>query len=443
MEGKTIKDWYNKEIDRYRDILTNSHNWIRDYQERLSENLDIKNLKIKFTGNIWYFIEVPKGTPLSIEAWFIHKQSLSTVHRYSSDELRKYEEEIHSAEELLKWQEYKVFKEIRREVASYYSKVYQISREVSYLDFLSSWAFISKKSHFCTPVFWNNSTLDIKNGKHPVISEKEKDFISNSAYFSKSERVHIITWPNMWWKSTFLRQNALLILLAHMWYDVPATAMTTPIVDKIFSRVWSGDNLYLGQSTFMVEMQEISFILRSSTKNSFIIIDEIGRGTSTIDGMSIAWAILEYIHNILWAKCIFATHYHELIDHAGELKSAKNFSVAVWENTESIVFLRKIIPWGIKKSYGIEVAKLAWIHSDVLLSARNMMKHLETQDSWGKQLQIQVCEEVLDEWEKEISREPYIDELLEIVEKTEPNAVTPLDALHILSEIKELVKKKK
>lgn len=436
-EGGIIKEGYNTEVDEYRSILHESHKWVSEYQQTLVEESGIKSLKVKYTWNIWYFIEVSKNSKLSEEEGFIHKQTLSNVHRYSSKTLMDFEVKVQNAESFLADKEYDIFLTIRNSVASYYNDIYKLSRNTAYTDYLVNGAYISGKYNYVSPKISETFTVEIEWWKHPVISVIEKEFISNSASFSKKDRVHVITWPNMWGKSTFLRQNALLILMAHMWYDVPARTMTTPIVDKIFSRVGSGDNLYLGQSTFMVEMQEMSFILRSATNKSFIIIDEIGRGTSTLDGMSLAWAILKYIHDVVWAKTIFATHYHELIDHSKTLSWVGNFSVAVGENSESLVFLRKIIPGGMKKSYGIEVAKLAGINNDILDSARSILREFESSAKGDTQLQIG-----LDSVSPTIKTENHIP-IMEKIMEASIDDMTPLEALHFVNQLKELVKKTK
>lgn len=436
-EGNIIKDGYSPTIDEYRATLKSGHVWISEYQNSLISSTGVKNLKIKHIGNIWYFIEVPKSTNLDVQNWFFHKQTLSNVHRYGSPDLDEFEIQSKEAETLLYKEEYEVFTKIREKIALNYNKIHESSRNTAFIDFISNGAYISLKYSLSQPVFSSWFSLEVESWSHPIVSSVQKDFVKNNIYFNKKERVHIITGPNMWWKSTFLRQNALLILVAHIGYDVFAQSMKTAIVDKVFSRVWSGDNLYLGQSTFMVEMQEVSFILRSATKNSFIIIDEIWRGTSTLDGMSLAWAILKNIHDVVWAKVIFATHYHELVDHSASLKSARNFSVAVGENSESLIFLRKIIPGWMKKSYGIEVAKIAGLSTKIISEATNMLKSLEKYEVLhSQQLQISISSE--DQWVSKTSHE-----LIEKINSIDINALTPIDWLNELHKIKQLVKKMK
>jgi len=249
--------------------------------------------------------------------------------------------------------------------------------------------------------------------------------------------VHVITGPNMGWKSTFLRQNALMVIMAHMGIDIPAKTAEIWIIDKVFSRVWAGDNLFLGQSTFMLEMQEITFILENATDRSFVVIDEIWRWTSTFDGMSLAWAILKFIHDTIKSHTLFATHYHEIIDHSQELKDAKNFSVAVWENEDNIIFLRKVVPGGVKKSYGIEVAKLAWIPKEVLIQARKTMIDLENDTVWS-QLQIVWIPEV-----KQLREDPINRRLLDQLRKIKLEDTSPMQALLLLEWFQKLIKKSK
>ena len=280
--------------------------------------------------------------------------------------------------------------------------------------------------------------LKILGGRHPVVEKMEKNFISNDLNLNKKEYVHIITWPNMWGKSTFLRQNALIILMAHIGSFVPASEAQIPLTDRIFSRVWASDNLFLGQSTFMVEMQEVANILHNSTEKSFVIIDEVWRGTSTYDGMSLAWAILKENHDKIKARTLFATHYHELIDESKQLSWVRNFSVAVGENEENLVFLRKIIPGGIKKSFWLEVARIAGVSNGVISEAKNMLRslektHLQTAQMslWGlTQPEVQVVEKI-------VQKQSEVEELLKQIDV---NNLTPMEALNKLNELKSNIK---
>ncbi len=432
-----IKDWFSAEIDADKEIVTQGHFWISQYQKTLIELTHISSLKIKFTQNFWYFIEIQKSHISKIPDFFIQRQSLLQAYRYTTEELQDFEEKLFSATQTLAQKEYDTFLSIRDTVVWHFHDIYNISRKIGYVDYLSNGASISSKRNYKTPVFSQKYDIEIVAGKHPVLALWGKEFVSNDLNLSRSEFVHVITGPNMGGKSTFLRQNALLLLMAHMWYDIPCQEARIWKIDKIFSRVGAGDNLYLGQSTFMVEMQEIAYILRSATQRSFIIIDEIGRGTSTYDGMSLAWAILQYNHTYIKAKTLFATHYHEIIDHAKQLSGVKNFSVAVGENNENIVFLRKIIPGGIKKSYGIEVAKLAGMPDTVLSLAKNMMQELEKSQKF-QQLSL-IGESIFQEKESK-DLEKY-ESVFSYMRKLDLNTLTPLQSLQALYEIQDQVKK--
>lgn len=424
-----IKDGFNSEIDADRKIISESHNWIAEYQKKLIDETGISNLKIKFTNNSGYFIEVSKQQIAKVPDCFIQIQTLTQAARYKTEELQYFEEKLLWASREMSEKEYNLFLWIRDNVLKHFDNIYSISRKIASIDFCSNWAHISLNKSYTTPEVSPAYDTSIIWGKHPVILEIEPDFISNDMILSRKDFVHIITWPNMWWKSTYLRQNALLILMAHIGYDIPCTRAKIGLTDKIFSRVWSWDNLYLWQSTFMVEMQEISYILRNSTKNSFVIIDEIGRGTSTYDGMSLAWAILEYNHNTIGAKTLFATHYHEIIDHAEDLKYAHNYSVAVWENNESIVFLRKIIPGGIKKSYGLEVAKLAWMPREVISGARDMLKSLQ---SCQNSEQLTFFSQDIPSGDSDITYKDEFQDLSSSISEIDVDNITPLQSLEKL-----------
>lgn len=437
--GNIIADSYNDTIDTYRSILKKWHNWVSDYKQELIEKTGIKNLKIKYTNNNWYFIEIPKNQIQNIPDNFIHKQTLVSAHRYSTSELQKFQSDLDLASSELYSLEYECFIEIRNIVKSHFSDLYHISRKIEKLDFYSNAAYISQKYSYTTPEISCKNSLKILWGKHPVMKQVVSDFISNDLILDKKEYIHVITWPNMWWKSTFLRQNALLILMSHIWFDIPVSSAVIPITDRIFSRVWSWDNLFLWQSTFMVEMQEIAYILRNATDKSFIIIDEIWRGTSTYDGMSLAWSILKYNHDEIKAKTLFATHYHEIIDFSQKLDGCWNYSVAVWENDHNIVFLRKIIPWGIKKSYGIEVARLAGIPKSVLEIANITMQDLRS--LWNsQQLSLRQLDSsfVSENWKNE-----KYELILRDISNVDVNNITPIQAISYLQKFQEQVKKMK
>lgn len=433
-----IATWFDEKIDSDRQIVEQAHQWIIKYKQELINKSWISSLKIKFTNNTWYFIEIPLSQTSNIPENFIQRQTLTQVSRYTTSELQEFEIELHEANAYLFQKEYECFLNIRNDILNHFKDLYELSRKISIIDFYINWAYLISQKQYIIPEMTSKYNLDIVWGKHPVILEESSDFITNDLYLQKSDFIHVITWPNMWWKSTYLRQNALMIILAHMWYPIPAVSAMIPIVDKVFSRVGSGDNLFLWQSTFMVEMQEIAYILHNSTQKSFVIIDEIGRGTSTYDGMSLAWAILQHNHDNIKAKTLFATHYHEILDHAVVLRWSSNFSVAVGENDDNIIFLRKIIPWGIKKSYWIEVAKLAGIPPSVLLEAKKTMIDFKNNSQFEQLSFVQN-----DIKPKQLINKEEDNKIFKQIEEIDINTLSPLAALLELEKLQMQVKKQK
>lgn len=429
---------YDSVVDEYRDLIENSKDWLINYQSKLSLENWLNNLKIKYTNASWYFIELPKSQSTKVPDFFIHKQSLVNASRYVTIELKEFEEKILEAESKMAAREYELFLEIREEILWNYNSIKKVSDVSSNIDFLSSLSFVAYENDYIKPELSKNYSLNIVSWRHPIIEKNVWDFISNNLELSDKKYVHIITWPNMWWKSTFLRQNALILLMSHIWSFVPAKKAIIPLTDKIFSRIWAQDNLFLWQSTFMVEMQEVANILNNSTKNSFVIIDEVGRWTSTYDGMSLARAILKENHDNIKAKTLFATHYHELIDESKNLKWVENFSVAVWENDDNLVFLRKIIPGWIKKSFWLEVAKIAWLSQSTITEAKKMLKKLELEHSWVFWNQLSLWSEpIIEVIEKKI----YIDSEIEReLKNIDVNNLTPMQALSKLNELKWKIK---
>ena len=431
--GWIINDWYNNEIDKYRNIIKNSKDWLTNYQAKLIEQSEISKLKIKYTNASWYFIEISKNQINNVPDNFIHKQSLVNTSRFITSELKDFEKDLMQAEWILSELEYNIFLDVREKILEWFEDVKTISTKSWFIDFGAALAEVAYKSNYSKPKINNKYSLKINNWRHPIIEQIQKDFISNSLELDKKSFVHTITWPNMWGKSTFLRQNALIILMAHIWSFIPASNSEISLTDKLFSRVWATDNLYLGQSTFMVEMQEVANILNNSTKNSFVIIDEVGRWTSTFDWMSLAWAILKENHDNIKAKTLFATHYHELIDESKSLKWVENFSVAVWENEDNLLFLRKIIPWWMKKSYWLQVAKLAWVWDNVLNTAKDMLVKLENEKN--PQLSLWLLNKnhnnnVI----KEIIKESDIEKQ---IKNLDINSISPIEALNFLYKIKQ------
>ena len=432
MWWEIIADNFDEKVDSYRNLINNSKDWLTNYQLELSEKYWISSLKIKYTWASWYFIEIPKSQTNKIPELFIHKQSLVNASRYITVELKEFEEKILEAEWKKSEREYELFLELRDNLLNSFNEIKDLSDQTAFIDFIASMSEIAYSSNFVKPELNKNYEYQVIWWRHPVIEQSEKDFISNDLTLNSSKFVHIITWPNMWGKSTFLRQNALIVLLAHIGSFVPAKKAVIPITDKIFSRIGANDNLFLGQSTFMVEMQEVANILNNSTKDSFVIIDEVGRWTSTYDGMSLAWVILKENHDLIKAKTLFATHYHELIDESKNLKWVENFSVAVWENEDNIVFLRKIIKWWIKKSYWLEVAKIAGLSKSTITEARKMLKLLELEHNkiswtqmllWIEKVNIKPLEKVA-LCDSEVEQE---------LKKLNVNNLTPIEVLNMIS----------
>lgn len=432
MGWEIIADGYDKTIDSYRETIDNSNLWLANYQAELCETYGISNLKIKYTGASWYFIEVAKSQVSKVPDEFVHKQTLVNASRFSTQALQEFEVKMREAQDNKASKEYEIFTDIREQVLDAFAPISQAGEQAAYIDFISSLSETAYKNNYNKPEIVEWYDLEIKSGRHPVIEQSVSDFISNDLELQEQSFSHIITGPNMGGKSTFLRQNALIILMAHLGSYVPAASAKIPLTDKIFSRVWASDNLFLGQSTFMVEMQEVANILNNSTKNSFVIIDEIGRWTSTYDGMSLAWAILKHNHDAIGAKTLFATHYHELIDESVSLNWVKNFSVAVGENSENLVFLRKIIPGGIKKSFGLEVARIAGVSDNIIAIARDMLKQLEVEHNKLSATQLSFIPETT-------LVEPEPSQVEEELKNIDVNNLTPMQALTLLSELKNKI----
>ena len=430
--GNIIADWYDRKVDDYRKVITGAKDWLTDYQAKLCKETWISTLKIKFTSVSGYFIEVSKTQISKIPDNFVHKQTLVNASRFITSELKDFEQKLMEWESALSEREYEIFCDIRETILDSFKSIKDLSKKTAFLDFGVSLSKVAYENNYCKPHIGKYYDLEVKSWRHPIIEKIEKGFISNDLRLDNKNFVHIITWPNMWGKSTFLRQNALIILMTHIWSFVPAEYAKIPLTDKIFSRVWANDNLFLWQSTFMVEMQEVANILNNSTKNSFVIIDEVGRWTSTYDGMSLAWAILKHNHDKIKAKTLFATHYHELVEESKKLNWVENFSVAVWEDWDTLVFLRKIITGSMWKSFWLEVARLAWIWDDIIKEAKKMLHVLESDNNKvSKQLSLWTM--IPEPEVKVVEKESLIDEDLK---KVDINSLTPIEALNKLSELK-------
>lgn len=380
-EGGIIKDGYHEEIDRLREAKSQGKNWLAELEAKEREKTGIKNLKIKFNKVFGYYLEVTNSFKDLVPDYYTRKQTLTNAERYITPELKEMEDMILGAEDKLVQLEYELFRELREQIAKNVVRIQKTAKALAKIDVFASLALISEQNHYCRPSLNQNGRIDIKNGRHPVVEKMINNdmFIANDTYLdNQKNRISVITGPNMAGKSTYMRQTALIVLMAQIGCFVPAETADIGIVDRIFTRVGASDDLASGQSTFMVEMTEVANILRNATGNSLLILDEIGRGTSTFDGLSIAWAVVEHISNpkLLGAKTLFATHYHELTELEGKLDNVNNYCIAVKEKGDDIVFLRKIVKGGADKSYGIQVAKLAGVPDSVLDRAKELVDEL-------------------------------------------------------------------
>ena len=442
-DGGIIKLGYDEEIDKLKTAQTEGKNWLIALEAEEKEKTGIKNLKIGFNKVFGYFIEVTKSNLDQVPERYIRKQTLTNAERYITEELKNLENQILGAEEKVVNLEYDAFVQIRELIAKNVVRLQKTSEVVSSLDVISSFAQVAEDMNYCMPEVNSEGKIDIKGGRHPVIEKilGAGSFVENDTYLDKEEnRLAIITGPNMAGKSTYMRQVALITLMAQVGSFVPATSAKIGVVDKIFTRVGASDDLSMGQSTFMVEMMEVANILNEATSNSLVILDEIGRGTSTYDGLSIAWAVAEYIADKekCGAKTLFATHYHELTELENKLEGIKNYSIAVKEKGEDIIFLRKIVQGGTDESYGIHVARLAGVPKIVTKKANEILRSLERKNILtGKK------EEKQDKKQVEGQFDLYNYKLAEIaheIDKINLNELTPIDALNTLVKIKEKMK---
>ena len=439
-DGRIIKLGYDPEIDKLKTAQTQGKNWLIKLEAEEKEKTGIKNLKVGFNKVFGYYLEVTKSNLNLVPERYIRKQTLTGAERYITEELKNLENQILGAEEKVVNLEYEAFTKIRQEIAKNVVRLQTTSEVVSTLDVLASFAEVAEDMNYCKPDVNNFGIIDIKNGRHPVIEKilGTGSFVENDTHLDKDEnRLAIITGPNMAGKSTYMRQVALITLMAQVGSFVPAEQATIGVVDKIFTRVGASDDLSMGQSTFMVEMMEVASILKEATPNSLVILDEIGRGTSTYDGLSIAWAVAEYIADKekCGAKTLFATHYHELTALEEKIEGVKNYSIAVKEKGEDIIFLRKIIRGGTDESYGIHVAKLAGVPKEVTARANKILQSIERKNVLtGKK------EEKKDKKQVEGQFDMYNYKLAEIaheIDKINLNELTPIDALNTLVKIKE------
>ncbi|WP_022819382.1 DNA mismatch repair protein MutS [Fusobacterium russii] len=447
-EGGIIKDGYNKELDELRKISKRGKDYILEIEQRERDRTGIKALKIKYNKVFGYFIEITKANQHLVPQDYIRKQTLVNAERYIVPDLKEYEEKVITAKSKIESLEYELFKEISNEIREKINIFSELSNRIAFVDIVSNFAHIAVKHSYVKPEISDDNSLEIIGARHPIVENliPRGDYVKNNVNFDDKSNLIILTGPNMSGKSTFMKQIALNIIMAHIGSYVAADSAKIPIVDKIFTRVGASDDLISGQSTFMLEMTEVANILNNATKKSFIVLDEIGRGTSTYDGISIATAITEYIHDRIGAKTIFATHYHELTELEKELEKASNFRVEVKEDGKNVVFLREIVKGGADKSYGIEVARLSGVPQEVLARSKKILKKLETRraiiENKIKTEQMLLFSNVLEEEEQEEENEDFSDNekrALEMLKNLNLNSLSPLESLLKLNEIKTIL----
>ncbi len=452
-DGDIIKDGFSEEIDMLRKAKTDGKSWLMQLAKKEQEKTGIKNLKIKYNKVFGYYLDVTNSYLDLVPDYFIRKQTLANSERFFTPELKDLENKILNSQDKLVNIEYDIYKDVIKTINDNIVRIQESARILAYIDVFTSLSYVSEKNHYVRPTLNSKGFINIKGGRHPVVEKMMDDnsFVDNDTYLDlKNNRVSIITGPNMAGKSTYMRQVALITLMAQIGCFVPAESANISIVDRIFTRVGASDDLASGQSTFMVEMNEVANILRNATSNSLLILDEIGRGTSTFDGLSIAWAVVEHIANpkLIGAKTLFATHYHELTELEGKLNGVNNYCIAVKENGDNIVFIRKIVKGGADKSYGIQVAKLAGVPDSVIDRAKEIIEELIENDIADIAKSITVkskapkIEKVTEIDMSQMSMfdtvkdEDIINELREI----NVNNLTPVEAMNKLDELSNKVR---
>ncbi|OFL81904.1 MULTISPECIES: DNA mismatch repair protein MutS [Fusobacterium] len=452
-EGGIIRQGYNEMLDELHGLSKDGKDYILEIENRERERTGIKGLKIKYNKVFGYFIEVTRANAHLVPADYIRKQTLANAERYIVPDLKEYEEKVLNAKDKIENLEYQLFKEVAYEIKSHKEILQDLAYKIAYLDVVSDLAHIAIKNSYVQPEIHAGKDIEIIAGRHPIVEKliPAGEYVKNNIVFDDNKEMIILTGPNMSGKSTYMKQVALIIIMAHMGSYVPANYAKIGLVDKIFTRIGASDDLLTGQSTFMLEMSEVANIVNSATNRSFIILDEIGRGTSTFDGISIATAITEYIHERIGAKTIFATHYHELTQLEDKLDRAENYRIEVKENDKEIVFLREIVKGGADKSYGIEVARLAGLPKEILDRSKSVLKNLEDRKQIiekklkGEQLILfgtPQKEESTEEEKnnlkgKELTKEQKI--VMRVLEELDPNGMTPLEALLKLNELKKIL----
>ena len=450
-EGGIIKEGYNEEVDKLRQGKTEGKNWLAQLEEQERERTGIKNLRIKYNKVFGYYLEVTNSYKDLVPDDYMRKQTLTNAERYITPKLKELEDMIRGAEDKLFSLEYDLFADVRDQIGREVLRIQKTARAIARLDVYASLSLVAERENYVRPSINEKGLIDIRGGRHPVVEKMISNdmFIANDTYLDNNKnRISIITGPNMAGKSTYMRQTALIVLMAQIGSFVPAQKAKIGIVDRIFTRVGASDDLASGQSTFMVEMTEVANILRNATANSLLILDEIGRGTSTFDGLSIAWAVVEHISNprLLGAKTLFATHYHELTELEGKLSSVNNYCIAVKEKGDDIVFLRKIVKGGADKSYGIQVAKLAGVPDNVIQRAKEIIHQLVDADITQRVHEIEVVQgsavkkkpvtyDEVDMEQMSLFDTVKDDDILKELKELDISNLTPLDALNTLNRL--------
>ncbi len=456
-EGNIIRDGYSEEVDNLRRAKSDGKDWLAKLENEEREKTGIKNLRIKYNKVFGYYLEVTNSYKDQVPDYYTRKQTLANAERYITPELKELEDMILGAEDKLYALEYEIYTEIREKVAAETERIQATAKAVAALDVFASLALTAERYNYTRPKINEKGIIDIKEGRHPVVERMipNEMFISNDTYLDdKKHRVSVITGPNMAGKSTYMRQTALIALMAQIGSFVPARSADIALSDRIFTRVGASDDLASGQSTFMVEMTEVANILRNATSRSLLILDEIGRGTSTFDGLSIAWAVIEYISDsrLLGAKTLFATHYHELTELEGKIENVNNYCIAVKEQGDDIVFLRKIVPGGADKSYGIQVAKLAGVPDLVINRAKEIVEELSDQDITARVSEIAAKEQhpkkkprtkrydEVDIAQMSLFDTVKDDDVIEELKNLDVGNMTPIDALNTIYRLQNKLK---
>ena len=453
-EGGIIRDGYNTDVDNYRNAKTEGKTWLASLETEEREKTGIRNLKIKYNKVFGYYLEVTNSFKELVPDYYTRKQTLTNAERYITPKLKELEDMILGAEDKLYSLEYVLFAQIRDTVAAQVERIQKTARAVARLDVFASLSLVASRNNYVRPTVNTKGIIDIHNGRHPVVEQMIPNdmFIANDVRLDNGQnRIAVITGPNMAGKSTYMRQVALIVLMAQIGSFVPAQKAKIGIVDRIFTRVGASDDLASGQSTFMVEMTEVANILRNATPKSLLILDEIGRGTSTFDGLSIAWAVIEHIANtkLLGAKTLFATHYHELTELEGKIPGVSNYCIAVKERGDDIVFLRKIVQGGADKSYGIQVAKLAGVPDSVIERAKELVEQLSDADitervrdmaAAPKQKKKQVHYDEVDLEQMSLFDTVKDDDILQELKEIDVGNLTPIDALNTIYRLQNKLK---